>query len=290
MTIEDAEFISVPIWIQFWNLPEHYKSKEIIWKLGSSFGDVIEADLSQVRDLESSIVKAKVWLDLTKPLKRSLKIAGPNQKTLHIGIKFERIAIADILSMNVETALFKLRIQLKVLFRRRNGRIGYDQNRVVEEFTHQRIIPNLSQDKENNQSKQIKPVSVNLIKSLPSLSMNSRAESQNRGDEEEVISKSNPTIPANHVPETTTRVLDMIEHNSHQPQDFVFSSSTENSKSMSARLSIKKQARHKFKPISGVKRVSSGDRDDQNSKKQCPKGNFNTEAGEGATPQWAPNC
>ncbi|MED6169984.1 hypothetical protein PIB30_026298 [Stylosanthes scabra] len=60
LAITDAEFIDVPIWIQFWNLPKHYKSKEIGWKLGSSFGDVIEAYLFQVRGLESSIVKAKV--------------------------------------------------------------------------------------------------------------------------------------------------------------------------------------------------------------------------------------
>ncbi|MED6109684.1 hypothetical protein PIB30_035952 [Stylosanthes scabra] len=36
--IEEAEFIHVPLWIQLWGLPEHYKTKELGFKLGSSFG------------------------------------------------------------------------------------------------------------------------------------------------------------------------------------------------------------------------------------------------------------
>ncbi|MED6221880.1 hypothetical protein PIB30_059055 [Stylosanthes scabra] len=56
---DDADFVHVPIWIQFWGLPEHYKTKEFGVKLGSSFGDVSEADVFQVRGKENSIVKVR---------------------------------------------------------------------------------------------------------------------------------------------------------------------------------------------------------------------------------------
>ncbi|MED6144746.1 hypothetical protein PIB30_018419 [Stylosanthes scabra] len=170
--------------IQFWNLPEHYKSKEIGGKLGSSFGDVIEADLFQVRGLENCIVKAKdeKWGEWLKSDQGGRRFPSSKENS----------------------------------------------------------DPNLNHSRDNSQGKQIKPVPVNLTKSLASLSMNSSAESHSRGDNEEVLSKANPNLPITDVPEVNAGIINMTKHSTYQPQDFVFTTSTETTKSTSAKLSIKK--------------------------------------------------
>ncbi|XP_025673672.1 uncharacterized protein [Arachis hypogaea] len=89
--IGDLDFTQVPMWIQFWGLPEHYKTKDLGWKLGCSFGDVLDVDIFQVRGKEHSIVKVQVSLAITRPIKRSLRIVGPNNKVLEVGLKYERI-------------------------------------------------------------------------------------------------------------------------------------------------------------------------------------------------------
>ncbi|XP_016195665.1 uncharacterized protein LOC107636687 [Arachis ipaensis] len=48
--ITDADFTYVPIWIQFWGLPEHYKTRELGRKIRSAMGEVLDVNLFQVRD------------------------------------------------------------------------------------------------------------------------------------------------------------------------------------------------------------------------------------------------
>ncbi|XP_016164397.1 uncharacterized protein LOC107606909 [Arachis ipaensis] len=79
------------IQVQFWGLPEHYKTKDLGWKLKCSFGEVLDVDIFQVRGKEHIIVKVQVTLDITRPIKRALRIVGPNKKVLEVGLKYERI-------------------------------------------------------------------------------------------------------------------------------------------------------------------------------------------------------
>ncbi|MED6208395.1 hypothetical protein PIB30_044585 [Stylosanthes scabra] len=187
--IEDADFIHVPIWLQFWNLPEHYKTKELGRKLGSSFGDIIKTDLFQVTGLERCIVKAKVWLDLTKPLRRSLKVSGPNKIILNIDLK-----------------------EVEVLNMKEN------------------VDPYAYHDKDTNHSKPSKLVPVNLIKSLASLSMNSP------------------------IPEATPMHTRPIDQNPNSHQEFIFATSKDKPQSLPPNMTMKQKARHKFKPVAGIKR------------------------------------
>ncbi|QHO27979.1 uncharacterized protein DS421_7g212660 [Arachis hypogaea] len=82
---------TIPIWVQFWGLPEQFKTLEVGSKLGRSLGEVEDIGFFQVRGKETRIIKAKVMINGEKRLKDNLKLAGPDQKTIEIGLKYERI-------------------------------------------------------------------------------------------------------------------------------------------------------------------------------------------------------
>ncbi|MED6143550.1 hypothetical protein PIB30_007163 [Stylosanthes scabra] len=148
--------------------------------------------------------------------------------------------------------------------------------------------PNLLHEAENNHSKQSKPIPVNLMKSLASLSMHSRNVNEGR-EEEEVMSKSNPIPPNPTLPEPVQKDHVCNNIQSISQRGFVFASLKDTTHATSPRLSIKQQARKKYKWISSVKRNSDDAKENQSCKKQCSEDTTATIEGEGATPQWAPN-
>ncbi|MED6197941.1 hypothetical protein PIB30_061572 [Stylosanthes scabra] len=75
LEIKETEFINVPLWIQLWGVPEHCKTKSLAVKVGSSLGKVLDADLFQMRNGDERFLKVKVLLNVTMPLRRTLKIA-----------------------------------------------------------------------------------------------------------------------------------------------------------------------------------------------------------------------
>ncbi|XP_025635850.1 uncharacterized protein [Arachis hypogaea] len=85
------ELSQVPIWVQLWGIPEHYKSKELRRKIGGTMGEVVEVDFYSMRGRESRILKVKIFMDATKPLRRSLRIARPNRNVIELSVKYERI-------------------------------------------------------------------------------------------------------------------------------------------------------------------------------------------------------
>ncbi|MED6113489.1 hypothetical protein PIB30_071293 [Stylosanthes scabra] len=164
-------------------------------------------NLIDLKGLENSIVKTKVWLDITKPLKRSLKISGPNQKTfiIIINLKYERIGIfcnycghigheSRNCSSQIEDSLKGVTQEEKWGDWLKSDQGGRRISIYKENMNH-----NFHHDKDNNSSKQNKPIPVNLIKSLASLSMQSRSENHIR-DYEKIISKATPIVNAPEVP------------------------------------------------------------------------------------------
>ncbi|MED6165438.1 hypothetical protein PIB30_099523 [Stylosanthes scabra] len=243
---------------------EHYKTKELGCKLGSSFGKVLESDIFQVRGKENRIVKAKVLLDITSPLRRYLKISGPNQ-------------IKDSLQGEVDEEKW-------------GDWLKSDQGGRRESILKENIPPNLKYAEDVSQSKPNKPVPVNLIKGLASLSVNSQNVQQTLGDKE-VTSAVNPSNNSPNNP-----MLTMPHSGSHVPEGegnhaaFVFHAGDIGSQISSPRLSLKQQARKKFIKVSGVKRSALTSKEEKIQKKQCSGEGHATEEGEGATLKWAPNA
>ncbi|MED6222667.1 hypothetical protein PIB30_066482 [Stylosanthes scabra] len=58
VTIEERDFAIVPLWIQFWGLLEHCKTKELGQKIGSSMGEVLEVESFHIRGNDEKIMKA----------------------------------------------------------------------------------------------------------------------------------------------------------------------------------------------------------------------------------------
>ncbi|RYR20479.1 hypothetical protein Ahy_B03g065634 [Arachis hypogaea] len=72
-------------------LPEQYKTRNLGSKVGETLGRVLETDLFSLRGKEDRLLKTKVMLDITKPLRRSIKISGINQKVTEVNLKYECI-------------------------------------------------------------------------------------------------------------------------------------------------------------------------------------------------------
>ena len=91
LKIEEEELIHVPIWIQLWGMPKHFKTMELGRKIGDRIGEVKDVGIFLVKGKESRIVKVKINMDVTKVLRHQVKIASPNKKVLDIMLKYEGI-------------------------------------------------------------------------------------------------------------------------------------------------------------------------------------------------------
>ncbi|MED6113792.1 hypothetical protein PIB30_074176 [Stylosanthes scabra] len=76
LKIKETEFIKVPLWIQLCGVPDHCKTRKLAMKVGGALGKVLDADLFQMRSGNERILKVKVQLHITMPLRRNLKISG----------------------------------------------------------------------------------------------------------------------------------------------------------------------------------------------------------------------
>ncbi|RYR03739.1 hypothetical protein Ahy_B06g083008 [Arachis hypogaea] len=86
----DEEIISnFSIWIQFWGLPESFKTLEGGRKLGERLGTVLEVGKFQMRGRETRIVKAKINIEATKKVRDQLIVAGPNKKEVEVALRYE---------------------------------------------------------------------------------------------------------------------------------------------------------------------------------------------------------
>ncbi|XP_072066652.1 uncharacterized protein At4g02000-like [Arachis hypogaea] len=93
VAIEEKEFAYVSIWIQLWGLPEYCKIKELGRKVGGALGEVLDVDIFIIKGKEEyRIVKVQINLDVTRPLRRILKIAGPDERVIELKLRYERIS------------------------------------------------------------------------------------------------------------------------------------------------------------------------------------------------------
>ena len=70
--IEDnyGAFVIAPLWVQIWNLPVHWLSKEVGRKIGAVFKEVKEVIVPQAGGKEGRHLKMLALVDLSKPLLR----------------------------------------------------------------------------------------------------------------------------------------------------------------------------------------------------------------------------
>ena len=63
-------FVTTPLWVQIWNLPVHWLSKEVGRKIGAVFKDIKDVVISHIGGKDGRHLKVLVHVDLSKPLLR----------------------------------------------------------------------------------------------------------------------------------------------------------------------------------------------------------------------------
>nr|XP_027123791.1 uncharacterized protein LOC113740376 [Coffea arabica] len=71
---EGADFNIAPLWIQVWNLPVHWISKEVGKKIASVFHETKEMIIPQGRGKEGRHIKMLVMADISQPLMRGTTV------------------------------------------------------------------------------------------------------------------------------------------------------------------------------------------------------------------------
>ncbi|RYR68534.1 hypothetical protein Ahy_A03g015032 [Arachis hypogaea] len=79
------------VWVQFWGLPESFKTLEVGRKLEEKLGTVLEVGKFQMRDRETRIVKNKINIDVARKVRDQLIVAGPNKKEVEVALRYERL-------------------------------------------------------------------------------------------------------------------------------------------------------------------------------------------------------
>jgi hypothetical protein len=92
---EDPElvvFTTVPIWVQFKEIPFHLLSKELARDLGKRVGELMSIDNNSRSDMFSKILKARVRLPLDTPLLRWIVLLdGITKEEVVVSIGYERL-------------------------------------------------------------------------------------------------------------------------------------------------------------------------------------------------------
>ncbi|XP_027071971.1 uncharacterized protein [Coffea arabica] len=86
---DDKVFCLAPLWIQVWNLPVHWMSKEAGKKIGSIFHQVREVIVPQTGGKEGRHLKLLVVVNICQPLLRGT-IVKVGEATKWVSFKYER--------------------------------------------------------------------------------------------------------------------------------------------------------------------------------------------------------
>ncbi|MED6184381.1 hypothetical protein PIB30_046916 [Stylosanthes scabra] len=89
----ENQISSFPIWVQFWGLPEQFKTLDVGRKLGSRIGQICDLDFFEVKGKEARILKAKVEIQSFSQAKDALKLEGPDKKQLEIRVRYEWLGV-----------------------------------------------------------------------------------------------------------------------------------------------------------------------------------------------------
>lgn len=83
-------FSKAPFWIRLYDVPIIGREKDVLQKIGTRFGEVIEMDSTTIGGLSRS-VRMKVLLDLGKPIKRGTKIKIGSNPPCWLPATYERL-------------------------------------------------------------------------------------------------------------------------------------------------------------------------------------------------------
>ncbi|MED6138348.1 hypothetical protein PIB30_073532 [Stylosanthes scabra] len=252
-------------------------------RIGGALGEVMEVDLFTMCGFDECIIKVLVNLDITKPLCRTMKIDGSNNKVIEVQLKYERIAGKEV----KEGWGAWLRADQ---FGKRMTKNKENQD------------PNQNTKIEDSDPRTKRPTAVCLIRGLAGLSVNDN-NSKTMDEDEEVQSVNRALVVENNSKSHSGNrvVLEEIrsahkEATSHAQANSsatlvsIGASAKKGGSVVRRRVNIKKIARTNcvLNSTIGSKRNLTPEEGGSVVKKICLENEVTVERGMGATQQWAP--
>lgn len=85
------EFQFLPMWIQLWNIPAHWMSKETRLKIAAKLGRVLDIIIVKAGGKEGRCIKILLEIDIQKPLQRGTKLKF-RQHENWVDFKYEQLS------------------------------------------------------------------------------------------------------------------------------------------------------------------------------------------------------
>ncbi|MED6107979.1 hypothetical protein PIB30_019206 [Stylosanthes scabra] len=271
--------------------------KELKFVLKALSKEVTAAILS----IEEQKQQSKCTLNVTKPLRCSLKVAGPNQNVIDVTLKYEKIGSFCHYCGHLghETRNCNLQLEDSVKGEIQEEKWGdllrSEQGGRRESMLKENQNPNLPKKDQSQQNLPRKPIPVNLIQSLANLSVQSQ-QKDTIGEENEVTSRicqSSHNLNCHTARDSVAmndKPREVLQKRIETDPPSALAALEGNAQHTPKKGNLKQQARRKFISISGAKRRTQGDNTDSASKKLCIEDTISVEEGEGATSKWAPKC
>lgn len=91
MNANNARLNHASLWVQIWGVPFDMVSPKVATEVGGRLGDVVEVERRQKQDDPSYLMRVKVALPISKPLRRGGFLAGMDGTRHGVTFKYERL-------------------------------------------------------------------------------------------------------------------------------------------------------------------------------------------------------
>lgn len=89
--ITAQSFTHVSFWVQLKNVPIMCMEEEICTGIGELVGKVEEVDTDKAGDCMGQIIRMRIWVDITQPLKKILFIETEEGRKIPVAVEYEKL-------------------------------------------------------------------------------------------------------------------------------------------------------------------------------------------------------
>lgn len=91
-TLEELDFSFSPFWVQIQGLPLGFLNARSGMKIAETLGEVIAVEDPDGRGKPMRFIRVRVWIDITKPLKKGFFLKRNNDEDAWVKFKYERLS------------------------------------------------------------------------------------------------------------------------------------------------------------------------------------------------------
>lgn len=91
-TLEQLDFNYSPFWVQIQGLPLGFLNVRSGMKIAESLGDIIAMEDPDGRGKPMKFIRVRVWIDISKPLKKGFFLKRAQNEDVWVNFKYERLS------------------------------------------------------------------------------------------------------------------------------------------------------------------------------------------------------